>query len=279
MTHRGASLAMAVAALTGTMVACGTERAAAPDEGRHGEVGGPGASEPPLCPSAQQGTVLARSLTSTATEGVEQLRIYVPPRFENAAAGVVPLLVLLHGSSADETQWIDVGVATAADCLIGTGEIQPMMIVTVDGGRVDGDGDGSPPPMERFVADEVLPYLRTRYPQLGGRSATSIGGISRGGGWALRIAADRPDLFSAVGGHSAAGDLTDVELGSLASHDVRLWLDVGHQDRLGPRVRRLAARVRSLGYGVLVMGWDGGHDRRYWSHHVEDYLRFYGRAW
>lgn len=278
MKHGAGSLLL-LAALAATLAAC-TSDATRPTSGDAAGTGRrPVASDPPFCPSAPQGTVLTRSFPSTVTGGVEPLRIYVPPRFEHAAPGRLPLLVLLHGSTADETQWIDVGIATAADCLIASGEIEPMMIVTVDGRRVDATSAGEAPAMERFVAGEVLPYLRTRYPQLGGREVTSIGGISRGGGWALRIAADRPDLFSAAGGHSAAGDLSDEELRSLASHDVRLWLDVGRQDRLGPRVHRLAARVRSVGYGVLVMGWDGGHDRRYWSRHVEDYLRFYGRVW
>jgi enterochelin esterase-like enzyme len=270
---------MMAAALLGLMVAC------SPDPGPEAEGGSvPSApvalpADPPQCPLAEEGTVLARSITSATTGGVEHLRIYVPPGFERAEPGSVPLLLLLHGGAADETQWIDVGIASAADCLIAAGEIEPLMIVTVDGTRVEDQTHGRQPPMERFVADEILPYLHAGYPNLGGRATTSIGGISRGGAWALRIAADRPELFSAVGGHSPTTSITNDQLRSLATHQIRLWLDVGNRDRLQPRVQRLAASIRSVGYGVMSMGWDGGHDRRYWSLHVEDYLRFYGRAW
>ena len=240
-------------------------------------------ADPPFCPDAPQGTVLSRSVTSRATGGLEPLRIYIPPGFEHAPPDSVPLLVLLHGASADETQWIDVGIASAADCLIGSGEIDPMVIVTVDGSRADSRGDGGTagqtPAMERFVTDELLPYLHGTYPTLGERDVTSIGGISRGGGWALRIAADRPDLFAAVGGHSAAGDLTADQMQSLADRNIRVWLDAGAQDGLRGSMLDLAASLRSIGHGSMVMTWAGGHDRLYWSNHVEDYLRFYGRAW
>lgn len=236
-------------------------------------------ADPPFCPLAEEGTVLARTITSAATGAIEHLRIYVPAGFERATPGSVPLLILLHGGRADETQWIDVGVASAADWLIANGQIQPLMVVTVDGSRVEGRDGERDPAMERLVTNELLPYLHAGYPGLGGRDLTGIGGISRGGAWALRIAADRPDLFSAAGGHSPTTSVTQDQLRSLAEHHVRLWLDVGDRDQLRPRVLRLATSIRSLGYGVMVKGWAGGHDRRYWSQHVEDYLRFYGRAW
>lgn len=207
------------------------------------------------------------------------MKIYVPPGYEQADPATVPLLILLHGSAADETQWIDVGVANAADCLIGSGEMQPTIIVALDGQRASAQADGSPPAMERFVADEVVPYLRNRFPNLGGRAVTSIGGISSGGGWALRIAADRPSLFSSVGGHSPTVSLNPAQVRSLAAHDVRVWLDVGQDDSLRPRVLELDRALRHHGSGAMVMSWKGGHDRHYWSHHVEDYLRFYAHGW
>lgn len=261
-------------------VAC-TNKGSAPEASTPAErdVSGPQPADPRFCPEAREGTVLNRSLTSVATGGPENLRIYVPPGFETTEVGTVPLLVLLHGATADETQWIDVGVASAADCMIAAGEIEPLVIVTVDGSRVDTNTDTTPPPMERFIADEVLPYMRAGFPQLGGRDRTSIGGISRGGGWALRIAAERPDLFSSVGGHSPTIPVTPDQERSLAENNVRVWLDAGDQDGLQTKVLDFASSLRSLGYGAQVQTSAGGHDRLYWSQHAEDYLRFYSRAW
>lgn len=96
-----------------------------------------GAADPPSCSDAPQGKVVSTSFTSEATGGIEHLRIYTPPGFEPATTASMPLLVLLHGATDDETQWIDVGVAGAADCLIGSGEIKPMVIVAADRGRAE----------------------------------------------------------------------------------------------------------------------------------------------
>ncbi len=271
---------LALSAMTGGVAACSSEPTR----------GGPDASalsgppvtlpaDPPRCAAAPEGTILSRRMTSTVTKGTERLRIYLPPGFERTRPGTAGLLILLHGASADETQWIDVGIASGADCLIAAGEIGPMAIVAVDGTRVETDSGASPPAMERFITNEVLPYMRTNYPMLAGPMKTSIGGISRGGGWALRIAADRPDLFRAVGGHSPATNLSAEDERLLATHNVRVWLDVGKQDALRSRVQALASSLRSRGGGAQFMTWSGGHDRRYWSHHVEDYLRFYARTW
>ncbi len=213
--HLPQSLVM-VGALMGLVVACSGDPTSSEPEGSAPSPSVTLPADPPSCPLAEEGTVLARTITSAATGGVEHLRIYVPPGFERAAPASVPLLVLLHGGTADETQWIDVGIASAADCLISSGAIHPLMVVTVDGSRVETATDGREPAMERFVADEVLPYLHAGYPGLGGREVTSIGGISRGGAWALRIAADRPELFSAAGGHSPTTTITQEQLRSLA---------------------------------------------------------------
>ncbi|MEO6629244.1 MAG: alpha/beta hydrolase-fold protein [Aquihabitans sp.] len=173
---------------------------------------------------------------------------------------------------------MDVGIAGAADCLIASGEIPPTAIVTLDGSRVATQG-GPNPPMERLVVDEALPYLRAKYPSLAGPAHTSIGGISRGGDWALRIAANRPGTFAAVGGHSPAPELQLDQVRALASQNIRVWLDAGTDDPFLPDVHELAASLRSIGFGSMVMTWPGGHDRSYWSSHVEDYLRFYANAW
>ena len=239
---------------------------------------GPRPAVPKVCPGAARGAVSTVRFSSEATRGPERYRVYQPPG--TAPTDAMALLVLLHGASADETQWLDVGITSAADCLIASGEMKPMVIVVVDGSRVEQSrATASPSPMERLVTDEILPAVRRTHPHLAGRAATSIGGISLGGGWALRIAAHRPDLFSAVGGHSPAAALDPAGVRSLAAADVRVWLDVGRSDGLAPRVAELAGRFRQAHVQAMVRSWPGSHDRRYWSQHTEDYLRFYAQLW
>jgi hypothetical protein len=191
------------------------------------------AETPVHCDHPVPGPVEVHHLQSRATSTEVQYQTYRSP-----GSGVddhMDLLVLLPGGSQHESQWLDVGITSAADCLRAADAIKPMVIVMIDGSAVEADHSGDPPAMERLVVDEVLPAVRKEYPHLAGREGTSIGGISRGGGWALRIAADRPDLFSAVGGHSPASGLYREAEDELRP-DLRVWLDVGTEDDLRGRV-------------------------------------------
>lgn len=231
-----------------------------------------------MCAGVPKGRTTVEHLRSQAARGTERYRVYETPG-TGTSDSPASLLVLLHGASADETQWLDVGITSAADCLVASEGLGALVIVLVDGSSVEGDHAGEVPPMERLVTDEILPAVRRSHPRLAGRDGTSIGGISLGGGWALSIAAHRPDLFSAAGGHSPAAKLTPDPARSLGENDVRVWLDVGRDDGLVERVADLQVALGRFDVSPMVMRWDGRHDRRYWSHHTEDYLRFYAHLW
>ncbi len=229
------------------------------------------------CEDAPRGSVTGHHLRSAATKQTERFQIYRPPG--TSTSDRLRLLILLHGASADATQWLDVGIASAADCMAERGELDQTLIVLVDGSSVERNHSGSPAPMEQLVIDEILPQVHHLYPNLQGRSGTAIGGISLGGRWALEIAAHHPNLFEAVGGHSPTISLTANELEALVDNDVRIWLDVGRSDALQRGVRATYHRIQVAGGGAMVMQWDGRHDRRYWSQHTEDYLHFYNQTW
>lgn len=229
------------------------------------------------CTAVPRGSVTAHHLRSVATKQTERFQIYRPPG--TTRGDPLRLLVLLHGATADDTQWLDVGIASAADCMAERGESDQTLIVLVDGSSVERDHTGSPAPMEQLVIDEILPEVHHLYPNLQGRSGTAIGGISLGGRWALQIAAHHPDLFEAAGGHSPTISLSATELESLVDSDVRIWLDAGQSDGLQRGIRTAYDRVQAAGGGAMVMQWSGQHDRHYWSQHTEDYLRFYNQTW
>ncbi len=257
---RLAVLVLAIAVLTGSS----TTTATAPSRRRG------------ACTDEARGTVTAHHLRSTATGRTERYQVYRPPGTEPGEA--LRLLVLLHGATSDDTQWLHVGLASAADCLLARGQLPPTLIVVVDGSSAEQDGHRLHPPLERLVTDELLPLVRRVNPNLAGRNGTAIGGISLGGGWALRIAAHRPDLFGAVGGHSPASLINDSDRRALARHHTRVWIDVGRNDPLRAHVGDLVDELRETGVIPTVQGWPGVHDDHYWRSHVPDYLRFYGRS-
>jgi enterochelin esterase-like enzyme len=208
--------------------------------------------------------------------------VYLPPCYDEAREEGYPLLVMLHGQNGVQDQWIKPGMTTLADEWITAKKINPLVIVM---------------PFERLylqnsynskfdlaLVDNLLPQLLSQYNLNQSWDYRAIGGLSRGGNWAVRIGFLYPDAFSKVGGHSFttfAGDMNRVQewfkLDS-ASHPA-FWFDIGEQDQYRkysePFVLYLQQNHFLLEYTVNP----GAHTYDYWIEHVNEYLSWYTKGW
>ena len=50
--------------------------------------------------------------------------MYLPACYDADPSRRYPVVYLLHGASADQTQWRDVGITAAADQLIAAGQLR-----------------------------------------------------------------------------------------------------------------------------------------------------------
>ena len=199
--------------------------------------------------------------------------VYLPPWYY-VLSDALPVIYLLHGANADETQWPDLQVRPRADEMIAQG--RPPFVVVMPGGGYHSTLDYS-----AFVLDDLIPAIEWRFHVQAARSGRAIGGLSIGGYWALRIAFSRPDQFAAVGGHSPVVGFDQLDdPGRLAQtaaglDQLRVMLDAGSADPLRSGAALLAQRLRSGGAAVSLAVNPGGHDRPYWRSHTADYLQFY----
>lgn len=227
-------------------------------------------------------TTFSSQVFAPSAKPVQPFLVHTPPCYD-VEARRYPVLYLLHGAQTDETQWADVGVLAAADRLVAAGEIPPLIIVLPDALHAMGDYDGTTPPLDWFVLYELQPRVEQGYRTRNDPAHRAIGGISRGGEWALLIAARHPEVFGAVGGHSpAVGVPTNPgpQLATmLAGKPVRVWLDVGSSDSLVSPVTDLDRSLTARGITHDLQVGAGGHDRSYWGAHVDDYLRWYTAPW
>ena len=232
------------------------------------------------CPGASQS--LDVMVPSAALGKPVAVRLYLPP-CQPDAGRCFAAIYLLHGAGADQTQWGDIGMATAADDGRAHATLPPLILVIPlrpdDRADLRPDGDL---PYEHFIVAELIPWVDQHTPACLARTQRAIGGISRGGLWALEIAFHHPELFVAVGGHSsvAQGDGGLNPFSLLASHAaairaLHVWLDVGDQDSLKSGDASLAAVLQADGVSTAFSQWPGGHSRAYWREHVADYLTFY----
>lgn len=216
-----------------------------------------------------------KSAALHATVGFRVL-VTSPPRSGHR----LDLLLLIHGANAHDDQWDDVGIDDAVEARAAAGTMRPTLVVLPDGDSPM-TAPGTDAAFATFVLHELLPALARKYPVSTARSHRSIGGISRGGMWALTIASDHPDLFSRVGGHSAVvptGAAATTMARVFARHHLRVWVDVGESDALAPNDRAFADAVRRAGASVTFEEHPGIHDRPYWRSQSAAYAAFYAGA-
>jgi enterochelin esterase-like enzyme len=177
--------------------------------------------------------------------------------------------------------------------LVATGRISPTIVVLIGnapGGRVT-ELDRNPR-FARFVAQEVLPWLRRRYGIAPDPRRTVIAGSSLGAVAALSIAREYPHLFGNVLAQSGAFLDFAPEKGRRRSslmEDVarepklplRIYLDAGTQESVvdPPFTTSLLGSVRHMrdvleakGYSVSYAEFEGGHDYTCWSSTLADGL-------
>lgn len=217
---------------------------------------------------------------------VEGYYVYTPPCYGRDAARRYPSIWLLHGAQRTETQWANIGFIDTANQLIANGEIPPVIIVLMDGISAQGEYTAPPgkiQPFDYYLLSELKPRVQRAFRTLNHRAYRAIGGISRGGEWALLEAGRHPDVFGAVGGHSpAVGSPTNPgpQLApQLAGRGLRIWLDVGTSDSLAGNVASLDASLNGLHADHEYHPQPGAHEESYWSTHAADYLRWYTEPW
>lgn len=234
----------------------------------------------PAC-AQTRGQVKAFQIPSAAMPKPLQFNLYLPPCFDPASPAEYPLLVLLHGQSSNAGQWLELGLAETADRLITSGQLPALLIALPfeEYSLRDPFATG----FEAALPDELLPWLEQHYPLYRERACRALGGISRGGAWALHLGITRPELFAAVGAHAAPPFYgSDLRLTRwLKDHPPAslpgLYLDVGRKDRYYRPIEEFHTLLVEQGIAHEWSVNDGDHSAAYWSGQLETYLLWYGQ--
>ncbi len=213
-------------------------------------------------------------------------RVYVPPCYFQSQRRY-PVVYLLHGASNDDTHWEDLGVVETLDRGLDLRLYPPMLLVMPYGAQLLPNSDFPPDPsMETFLLEELVPRVEHDFCVWEDREHRAIGGISRGGFWALSIAFRHPEFFGVVGAHSPSLDTNqtppefnplDLALNAPFLDTLRIYLDNGANDPVRPEVELLSNRLvqRQVPHEYVINPL-GEHVDAYWESHMADYLAFYG---
>ncbi len=145
------------------------------------------------------------SLPSKILDRAVPYCVLLPPSYDAEKTRRYPILYLLHGLGDNEQFLIHSGGMNLVEDLWEQHELGELLIVTPAGGAsfYINSRDGKRR-YEDFFLQEFLPGVEKRYRAQEGRGTRGIAGISMGGYGALHIAFRHPQLFGAVGAHSAA---------------------------------------------------------------------------
>jgi enterochelin esterase-like enzyme len=211
-------------------------------------------------------------------------RIYLPPCYDEDTQQAYPVLYLIHGQTYSDTQWDRLGVPEAANKLIASGQASAFIVVMPrDRVWLEPTEDDFGLAVEQALVSWIDEYYRT----IPDRAHRAVGGLSRGGAWAVDIGFSHPEVFGAVGVHSGFVFQSDIQPIYQWLNDIpegmtpRIYLDIGNADR--PEMLKSASWLEALLTRFdIPHEWHmfaGEHEEEYWRAHVNDYLRWYTQEW
>jgi len=240
-------------------------------------------STPNLC-NLETGNITKKQLVSDFLAGPLEYRVYTPPCYESTSNHRYPVLYLIHGYGFNDDQWERLGVGEISDRLIMEGRISPFIIV-----MPHDNNHNVPPPMNQFgdaVVFELINEIDSSYQTLPIRHYRVIGGLSRGGNWAIHIGLTRWEYFGKIGANSAPLFVTDGPswikswLGEIPFEDFpEIYMDIGDHDKWIAKLLQFEEILNDYNVPHELYLFPGNHTEDYWVSHVEQYISWYTKDW
>ena len=162
-----------------------------------------------VLPETPRGSVHVEEFNSPVLGRFANAYVYTPPGYHKDAIRSYPVLYLLHGNSAVDPgdtsrEWMHAGYANRImDNLIAAGKARELIVVMVDSQT---PGVTATRPLlasyelfEKYLLEEVIPLVESRYRVEAGRSSRWLAGLSRGGDQTFHTGFRHPEMFSALG--------------------------------------------------------------------------------
>ena len=199
-----------------------------------------------------------------------QFAVYLPPGYRQGSERY-PVLYLVHGGGDVFISWTTAGAANVIlDNLIAQKKAVPMIIVMpFDGANypkvpatVPGNG-----PFEKYMVDELIPYVDSNYRTLADRKHRAMAGLSMGAGATFEVGLKHTELFSQFGLFSG-GQVNPANLdrypmfasaaAARGKYDL-LWMSFGEQDPNHVPAQAFSEALTKNGVPHTYVTRPGGH--------------------
>jgi enterochelin esterase-like enzyme len=216
-------------------------------------------------------------------EGTRTIRVYLPPGFQEVVS--YPVVYCQDGED-----FFNFGrIATHAQRLIIEEGWDPFIIVGVDVDKKLRTSEYAPDGERyflytRFFAEELIPWVESRYPIRDVPEQRILAGDSLGGAVSLSLAIAYPSLFSRI--ISLSGAFYDsyqalIELASTLEH-LRIWMLIGLQENefqtdrgifdFVELNRKAKVLLEEKGAKLRYVEKDGEHKWGFWQNELPEAL-------
>lgn len=262
-------------------------------------------SEPAADNSHRSARLREATFHSSSLNRDMRYRVILPAGYDSSKTRY-PALFLLHGLYGDFMNW------STLTSLVDDVRDMNLIIAMPDAGNSWYVNSVSNPDdkFEDYIVKDFVEEIDTHYRTLPEGNARAIAGLSMGGYAAVKFSLKYPQLFSHVGGISAALDASadldqrrvDFREGlqkvfgepgnpARAQNDVfillshtdarklpQYYLDCGADDMFVGVNRRFAARLQELGISYEFHVMPGDHTWKYWDRAIERFLSALSRT-
>jgi len=210
-----------------------------------------------------------------------RLVVYTPPGYDPDRAEAYPTLYLNHGGGENEMGWSTQGdVANIMDNLIGTGEVEPMVVVMPNATGYPSSTDNAA--YREDLIGRIIPWVESRYHVSTAAGDRAFSGLSAGGRITNQLMLNNTEQFGYYGMMSAGlapgQTLTDEQVAALKK--VSVFVGAGWQDVIfakgfltfhtGPA--REVSTLVDAGVPVTPDFIHGGHNWYVWRILLKDFV-------
>ena len=227
---------------------------------------------------------------SKTTQTTRKCLVYTPPGYDKNINEKYPVVYLQHGSGESELGWTMQGKANfILDNLIAEGKAKPFIIVMDNGyaPRPGADNQYTPGGNDNLFADlvtkELIPVIDASYRTLSDQKDRAIAGLSMGGGQAIHIGFDHPELFGTVATFSGGSGLRfDVETADNGifkdaakfNHTYKLFfIGCGTLEPWYSGMNEMYVSLKKHGINTAFSGPVGSHEWQVWRVHLYDFAQ------
>ena len=219
------------------------------------------------------GTFSDTTIYSKFLKEPRQIRIYLPPQYENSSEHYP--VIIFH----DGFEYFDrMAVRDVLDNMTFEKKICPVIAVFIQPVHRDPEYSGRlQKKYTQFIIKELMPFIDKNYRTKRGAANKATAGISNGGNISLWLAATHPDVFGKAGVQSSNVEknvLTVFGKKNLAGID--LYVDFGKYDLpdLVPRVQNLKQILETRGIKHKYIEYPEGHNWAAWQKHFPLLLEY-----